>query len=378
MQDLLSTILGVTGLAQEVASTEGKIAVTALALVGAILVAWSARRSQSRLRRYVPLVVADVATSIIVVGVFATAIAVIIELWGMSTVVIDEMRAFDLQTAIPQLLVTGLVLVGAQVLSGVTRRLLDDLMGSSKSVTSHQRQVTYRLAQLLIWTVAFFTVLGVWEVNIGGLLVGAGFLGIVVGMAARQTLGSLLAGFVLMFSRPFEIGDWVQVGRNDQEGIVTDITMMDTQIETFDGEYVMVPNDVISSQAIVNRSRKGRLRVEITVGVDYDDDLAEAAALAMDAIDAVEDALEAPAPQVIYKEFGDSSILLGIRFWIDNPSARRRTRARTEAISQIKVAFDGADVSIPFPQRTVGQRGDTADGSAEVGLSAQTPTGGDE
>ena len=372
----LISVMGVTGLAEEVASTEGKILVTLLAISGAILAAWFARQAQSQLKRFVSPTVSDLIASVVVIGVFATAVALIVELWGLSNDVLAEVEGFELSAVIPQLIVTVLVLVGAQVFTGVIRRLLDDLMGSSDAVTRHQRQVTYRLSQLLVWTFALFVVLGVWQVNVSGLLVGAGFLGIVVGMAARQTLGSLLAGFVLMFSRPFEIGDWVQVGRDEQEGIVTDITMMNTRIETVDGEYVMVPNDVISSQAIVNRSRKGRLRIDLDVGVDYDTDLERAKELALDAIEDVEDAEEAPTPQVVSKRFGDSAILLGVRFWIDTPSARRYNRARTQAIGAIKERYDEAGITIPYPQRTVGRRSGASEEPAAAAPEASP--GGEE
>lgn len=369
-------VLGVTGLAEQVASTEMKVFVTVLAVVGTVLATWIARQAQSRLRGVVPPIVADTVASLVVIGVFAGAVAVIVELWGMSNDVLAELEAFNVEAVIPQLIVTVLVLVGAQVLTSIVRRLLDDLMGSSDAVTRHQRQVTYRLAQLLIWLFALFVVLGVWEINVGGLLVGAGFLGIVVGMAARQTLGALLAGFVLMFSRPFEIGDWVKIGPSEQEGVVTDITMMNTRIETIDGEYVMVPNDVISSQSLVNRSRKGRLRIEVEVGVDYETDLERARELALSAAKEADVVEDAPAPTVVSKRFGDSSILLGVRFWIDRPSARRYHRARTAVIGAVKRSFDEEGITIPFPQRTVGGRGEPQERGVE--LASEPTPGGEE
>jgi small-conductance mechanosensitive channel len=372
----LTLVMGVTGLAEQVGSPEGKVAVTLLAVLGAVLATWFARQAQTRLKGFASPAVADVVASMVVIGVFASAIAVIVELWGLSNEVLTEVQSFSLGSVIPQLIVTTLVVVGAQVFIGIIRRLLDDLMGSSNAVTRHQRQVTYRMSQLLVWTFALFVVLGVWQVNLGGLLVGAGFLGIVVGMAARQTLGSLLAGFVLMFSRPFEIGDWVQIGQDDQEGIVTDITMMNTRIETVDGEYVMVPNDVISSQSIINRSRKGRLRIEIDVGVDYETDLERAKELALEAIEDVSVVRDAPTPQVVYKGFGDSAILFGVRFWIERPSARRYHRARTDVIGAIKRTFETEGISIPFPQRTVGRREAMSDDDAD--LRPEPSAGGGE
>jgi Small-conductance mechanosensitive channel len=194
-------------------------------------------------------------------------------------------------------------------------------------------------------------------VDLTGVLVGAGFLGIVVGMAARQTLGAVLAGFVLMFARPFEIGDWVQIG--DNEGIVTDISIVNTRVQTFDGEFVMVPNDIVSGQEVVNRSRKGRLRIEVEVGVDYDTDVPMAKELAGEAMDDLDAILSVPTPQVVVKQFGDSAIVLGCRFWIDKPSARRKWRARTAVVEAVKAHFDEAGVKIPFPQREVSGRAET-------------------
>jgi small-conductance mechanosensitive channel len=152
-----------------------------------------------------------------------------------------------------------------------------------------------------------------------------------------------------MFSRPFEIGDWVEVG--DHEGIVTDITIVTTRMQTFDGEYVMIPNDVVSSESVINRSRKGRLRIEVDVGVDYAADPREAAETARDAVRGLDNVLRVPTPQAVVKEFADSAVVLGVRVWIDNPSARRMWRTRTAVVSAVKTAFDEEGIKIPFPQR---------------------------
>jgi small-conductance mechanosensitive channel len=192
-------------------------------------------------------------------------------------------------------------------------------------------------------------------------------------MAARQTLGALLAGFVLMFSRPFEIGDWVEV--DGMEGIVTDISIVNTRIQTFSGEYVMIPNDIVSGEKIVNKSRKGRLRVEVEVGVDYDADVERAADLAKQTMKDCDEVLTVPTPQVVLKEFGDSAIVLGLRGWIDKPSARRQWRARTEVIEEVKKAFDREGVKIPFPQRELAGREES--GGFRVAREADAPGAAD-
>jgi small-conductance mechanosensitive channel len=122
-------------------------------------------------------------------------------------------------------------------------------------------------------------------------------------------------------------------------------------MQTFAGEYVMIPNDVVSAESVVNRSRKGRLRVEVEVDIDYDADPEHAAEVAHDAVTGLDAVLRVPTPQVVVKRFADSSIVLGVRVWIDNPSARRKWRTRTAVVSAVKEAFDREGVKIPFPQR---------------------------
>ena len=260
--------------------------------------------------------------------------------------------------------------------------MISELTGGTDRISEHQREIIYRLTQVTLYAVVGLVVLSIFLEDLGSLLVGAGFLGIVIGMAARQTLGAVLAGFVLMFSRPFEIGDWVQVG--EQEGIVTEITIVNTRLQTFDGEMVVLPNDEVSSQAITNRTHKGRLRLEVEIGVDYDADPQEAADIARDSLDEVDEILDVPTPQVVLKRFADSSVVLGVRAWIGEPSARRKWRARTAMISAVKTAFERESIKIPFPQRELTGREEsggfrlTGERPAREVRSEAAPDGGEE
>ncbi|MFB6253650.1 MAG: mechanosensitive ion channel family protein [Halobacteriaceae archaeon] len=255
--------------------------------------------------------------------------------------------------AIQAVITLGLV-VGGYILTNVSRRVIVNLSQTNEQIDRHQTEILFRTAQVILYLFIFIVVLGIWRVDLGGFLIGAGFLGIVIGMAARQTLGSLIAGFVLMFSRPFEIGDWVEIG--DNEGIITDITIVNTRLQTFDGEYVMLPNDLVSSNQIINRSRKGRLRLQLEVGVDYSTNIERATKIAENAMEDVDDILTVPQPQVVLKRFGDSAIILGLRFWIDKPSARRKWRAKTAVVQAVKQSFDAEGIKIPFPQRELSDR----------------------
>ncbi|WP_224449397.1 mechanosensitive ion channel family protein [Haloprofundus salilacus] len=321
--------------------------------------------------------VSELGVSGVVALITTGGIVVLIGTWGLTTQLENAYTDLDLASQLPKLALSFILVGAAYALTGFIGRLIQRLAVSS-NITEHQRELVYRLTQVGIYSLVGLVVIGLLTENVGNLLVGAGFLGIVVGMAARQTLGSVLAGFVLMFSRPFEIGDWVEIGEN--EGIVTHVSIVTTRLQTFDGEYVMIPNDDVSAKSIVNRTRKGRLRIDVEVGVDYDADVDHAADVALDAVKGIDEGLSVPSPQVVLKEFGESGVILGVRIWIDNPSARRKWRARTAVILAVKSAYEEEGINIPFPVRELMGREASggfklAEGSRSVQASASTDGG---
>lgn len=265
-----------------------------------------------------------------------------------------------------KIVVSLLVMGAAYGLTRVTAQVLRHV-GDGEEVTDHRRRVAKHVTQVILYTLGGFGVLAVWGVRPANLLVGAGFLGIVVGLAARQALGDVIAGLVLLFSRPFEVEDWVIVG--DQEGVVTDVDIYNTKLRTYDGEYVVIPNDEVTRAEIVNRSRRGRYRITVDVGVDYETDLERATAVAREAVAGVDDVLASPEPEVVAKGFGDSAVLLVVRAWIDDPGASRAWTARTGVVEAVKRAFEDEGIEIPFPQRVVSGR------AGERSPLEPTPTG---
>ena len=264
---------------------------------------------------------------------------------------------------------TLLLLVGAYSGMGILHGWVGELTKRSDRISPHQEEIWLRVLQIIFLIAATIVALSLWGVDLGGLLVGAGFLGIVAGLAAQQTLGSLIAGFVLMLSRPFEIGDWVKIG--EHEGIVSEITIVNTRVENFDGELIALPNDLVGNSTIVNRTTKGRLRLRVEVGIDYAADPDHASEVATEALADVDRVLTVPRPRVVTSRFDDSAIILELRFWIDKPSARRRALAVSDAIKTVSNAFEAADIKIPFPQRELSGRAETGgfrvieDGSEE-------------
>jgi small-conductance mechanosensitive channel len=290
--------------------------------------------------------------SALLVGV---TVAVLVT-WGYGTVV-DETVVYvqSQELLVGRLLGSIALFLLAYVGTRVIADSVDNLGRQTDWITEHQEEIVLRVSQLGFFVTIGLGLLTVWGITLNGLLVGAGVLGIVVGFAARQTLGSLLAGFVLMFSRPFTIGDWVRIG--DQEGIVTDITIFNTRLENFDGEFVVIPNDQVSNQAITNRSQKGLLRLRVDVGIDYANDPDHAKRVALDAISDCPEVVDAPPPQVFPKNFGDSAVVMEMRFWIDHPTPPRKWKAVSAVVTSVKSAFEQEGIEIPFPQRELSGRG---------------------
>lgn len=253
--------------------------------------------------------------------------------------------------------VFSVVLIGiAYTLTRASKRTIRRLAVERGVITRHQQGVIHHVIQSGVYLIAATAVLALWRIDISNLLLGAGFLGIVLGLAARQTLGSVLAGFVVLFSRPFKLGDWVEIG--DHEGVVQDISIVNTRLKTPADEVVMVPNDLVTSTEVINRSRIGRHRVDVDVGVDYDTDMDRAAEVAEEVLADAKHVLDRPTPRVVLTEFGDSSVVFRLQFWIDNPSVRRMWRAKSEVIEGLKAAFEREGIKIPFPQQVLSPRGE--------------------
>ncbi|WP_266081171.1 mechanosensitive ion channel family protein [Haladaptatus caseinilyticus] len=338
--------------------SEGKFFLSLVIGIGVILSEWVLWKSSRVAKRDYPSRLVNIGLlimSLILLGISGSLFVII---WEQTNRAVESVEALGAVRRLGvQFVLTLGVCAAAYVSAGMVDRVVDRLLQQTEEITRHQGKVISRLSIIGVYVVGFLAILSVWKINLQGLFVGAGLLGAAIGLAANETLGSLLAGFQLMFSRPFEIGDWVQI--DEHEGIVTDITIFTTRIETFEGKYIMLPNDVVSSSTIINIGRKGRLRLNVEVGVDYEADPDRAMDIAKEAMKNIDDILMVPSPDVVLKQLGDSAVLLELRFWIEKPSSRRKWRAVTAVVRAVKLAYDREEIKIPYPQQEVSAREET-------------------
>lgn len=303
------------------------------------------------------------------VGGVAAVVAItaaLLVIWGQADRISD---IFDQQIS-PDTVIKFMMSVVILIITfGATRFIehsVEHVADEQSTFDRHSQQVFTRFAQVITFIIGLIFAVSVWDVDLSNLLLGAGALSVVLGFAARQTLSASLAGFILMLSQPFKIGDWIEIG--DKRGRVMKITVVNTRLRSHTGEYIILPNDLITDAEVTNLSDMGRLQLSLDVGVDYETDLDTAMTVIEDSTREVTAVMDTPGPSVHPQEFDDSSITLRVYFWIDNPSETRRRRARADVIAAIKEGFDAENITIPFPQRTLVNR----NSDERVNLDADT------
>jgi len=203
---------------------------------------------------------------------------------------------------------------------------------------------------VLIGASGFF-VLSLWNVDVTPLLASAGILGIVLGLAARDTIANFFGSIALYADGTYAVGDYI-VLESGERGRVEDITIRSTVLRTRDDMLVTVPNSVLNTATITNESSPRReRRVEVAVGVAYGSDVDEVEAVLLDVAEAESIVLEDPAPRVRFREFGDSALDIDLLCWIPAPVMRGRATHRLN--KGVYRAFQDAGIEIPFPQRVV-------------------------
>jgi len=204
-----------------------------------------------------------------------------------------------------------------------------------------------------IVSVSLITVLGQFGVQTASLLAVLGAAGLAIGLAMQGTLSNVAAGAMMLVLRPFNVGDYIQVGGGGLAGTVRTLGLFGTELATPDNVYIFVPNSKIWGADIWNYSRNALRRQEIKVGIGYDDDINKAMDI-LNGIVANEPRIikdvDGKRPEVVMNAMGDFSIDLIVRFW----STRQDFGGlKGTLIKQIKESLDAGGITIPFPTRTI-------------------------
>jgi small conductance mechanosensitive channel len=238
------------------------------------------------------------------------------------------------------------------VLSIYVAKLLSNLLKRVLKRRGADHEVTLLLATITRWSIIVAGIITALQrfFDVTAFLAGLGILGFTLGFALQNIMQNFVSGVILLIEQPFDVGDAVEL--NGYGGTVLTISLRTTEMRTFDGLIVMIPNADVLSNTITNYTRADRRRIDLPVGISYDADPAVARQIVLEAIKNVPGFLGDPEPMVVFHTFGGSSVDMSAYFWIDT-SKTDAFSAKDAALELIKAALDKKGIEIPFPITTV-------------------------
>lgn len=259
------------------------------------------------------------------------------------------------QQAIELITTYGLSVIGAVaiLLVGVfVSRRVESLvykgLSRAKHVDEMLRSFFGSIARYLVLAFTVIAVLNQFGVQTASLIAVLGAAGLAIGLALQGTLSNVAAGVMLLLFRPFKVGDYVEVG--GQAGTVKGLSLFVTELATPDNVQIIIPNGQVWGSPVTNYSFHATRRLDLALGIAYEDDIEKAKAAVESLIEAEPRCLKDPAPLVAVGNLGESSVDFVIRMWCASgdywPLKWDMTRA-------IKEKMDAEGISIPFPQRTL-------------------------
>lgn len=253
--------------------------------------------------------------------------------------------------ALPRLGLAAVVFVLFYLAAGRVRTVIRNLVaraGRSDNVSA----VLGRLGRWGTITAGLMVALSLAAPGFGAgdLVQLAGIGSVAIGFAFRDVLQNFLAGLLILVQQPFALGDEIEVA--GYEGTVRNIETRATEIRTFDGRKVMIPNgEVYTSSVTVNTAYDTR-RSQYDFGIGYPDDIGLAREVILDEIRSVDGVLEEPSPDVRVVDLGGSSVVLRGRWWT-RPAQGSTVAVQDEVVKRVKERLEAEDIDIPYPTRTV-------------------------
>jgi len=239
------------------------------------------------------------------------------------------------------------IFIVGRIVAGLITNILNRVMkrsGMDEMLRKFLRNISY--AALMIFVViATISSLGIQTASLVAVL---GAAGLAVGLALQGSLANFAAGVLMIVFRPYKLGDLVEVAGTT--GFVEEVDVLTTTLRMPDRTKIVIPNGQVMDGKIINYMDSDVRRMELTVGISYDDDIDKARDVVMKALKSSDYVLEEPEPTVTVASLGDSSVNLAVRPWVKSSEYAPASHELTE---RVKKALDANDITIPFPQRDV-------------------------
>ena len=247
-----------------------------------------------------------------------------------------------------QIIGATLILIVGFYLAGKLGRVARKNLEKFKKIDPLIVPIVGNIVRYGIIILTLIAVLGQFGVQTTSIIAVLGAAGLAIGLALQGTLSNVAAGVMLLLLRPFNTGDWVETG--DISGIIKEVGLFTTIINTFDNVFISIPNSTIWNSVIINHSHHHTRRIDIDIGVDYESDmeLVSRTLLNLAKDDRVID--KPTKPQFLVVKYDDSSIIVRLRLY---SHTKNWYALYTDLMKRLKPALDKAKIEIPFPQRVI-------------------------
>ena len=247
----------------------------------------------------------------------------------------------------PRLALAIVVLVVGWLLVGGVQRGIRRVLGL-KQIDPTVGNFLGSVAGMALKIMLLLSVAGMVGIQVTSFIAILSAATLAIGMALRGTLSNFAGGVSVMLFRPYKVGDFVEGA--GQSGTVKEIQIFNTVLTTGDNRTVIIPNNSIATGVLVNYSTQPTRRIEINVGIGYEDDIDQAKEIVRGLVDADERIHDDPAPMIVVGALGDSAVEIKTRVWVNAGDFWPVTFDLNE---KIKKAFDAGGINIPYPQQVV-------------------------
>lgn len=241
-----------------------------------------------------------------------------------------------------------LILIAGFVIAGWVTRMIQRRLNSITRFDKTLVPVLSQIARYAILVFTFVLVLAEFGVQTASIIAVLGAAGLAIGLALQGTLQNVAAGLMMLMLRPFQVGDFIST--TSGAGVVEEIGIFITTLRTPQGIYVAMPNSQVWSDAITNFNRNPTRRIDLVIGISYDDDIDTARDLILGLAQAEERVQDTPAPICFVKGLGESSVDLELRAWTLRQDYWEVLWSLTR---DSKYALDKAGITIPYPHRQI-------------------------
>ena len=247
---------------------------------------------------------------------------------------------------LPSLLAAAVILLVAFIITKLTEGPIAAMLKKSKfDIDEVAVKYVNRVVKILIWFIAIIMVMDKLGIPVGSLLTMLAAIGAAVALAIKDNLANLASGVVLLFTKPFKAGDYIEV--EDVSGSIKEIEIMHTYLDTPGHTLVAIPNTKMMTATIVNYSTYETRRQDLLFSIGYDSNLLEAKALLLELAETHPLILKDPPPCVMVNEQGASAVVLLLRVWCQNDDY---WDLRYDLQEKVKLAFDQKGIAIPYNQ----------------------------